>query len=73
MKDLGADVAFNYKKTKTRIMLEEAGGIDMYVDSHFLKNSTPISGLVIGTASEVKCLMMLWRLLRISPGSSSVG
>lgn len=33
LKDLGADVAFNYKKTKTVEVLEKEGPIDVYVVS----------------------------------------
>lgn len=31
MKEIGADVAFNYKTTKTYEVLEKEGPIDMYV------------------------------------------
>jgi NADPH-dependent curcumin reductase CurA len=31
MKELGADVAFNYKTTKTSEVLEKEGPIDVYV------------------------------------------
>lgn len=34
MKDIGADVAFNYKTTKTADVLEKEGPIDMYVSSN---------------------------------------
>ena len=33
MKSIGADVAFNYKTTKTREVLEKEGPINMYVTS----------------------------------------
>ena len=31
MKDIGADIAFNYKTTKTAEVLEKEGPIDMFV------------------------------------------
>jgi NADPH-dependent curcumin reductase CurA len=31
MKEIGADVAFNYKTTNTAEVLEKEGGIDMFV------------------------------------------
>lgn len=31
MKDIGADVVFNYKTTKTTEVLEKEGPIDMFV------------------------------------------
>lgn len=31
MKELGADVAFNYKTTKTSEILEKEGPVDVYV------------------------------------------
>ena len=34
MKSLGADVAFNYKTTNTREVLEREGPLNMYVHDH---------------------------------------
>jgi hypothetical protein len=45
VKELGADVVFNYKTTDTKVVLEKEGPIDVYVPLRFLfqRHSHPVS------------------------------
>jgi NADPH:quinone reductase-like Zn-dependent oxidoreductase len=57
MKDLGADVAFNYKTTKPGEILAKEGPIDMY--AQFLRNfALYLHCLATGIMSVERCLTL---------------
>jgi hypothetical protein len=54
MKDLGADVAFNYKTTSTREILTKEGPIDVYVFGTYDEINNELTYLDIGIMSAEK-------------------
>ena len=73
MKEVGADVAFNYKTTSTNEILEKEGPIDVLVHFFF---SSAISGAIffflpdIGTTLVGRPWMLPLHMLPETPGSS---
>lgn len=60
MKELGADVAFNYKTTKTSDVLAKEGPIDVYVFSVHLNATKRV--LNRGTVTGITWVVNHWRL-----------
>lgn len=58
LKELGADVAFNYKTTKTSEILEKEGPINVYVPLSTRSQCILTDCAVIGTTWAAK----LWKL-----------
>lgn len=65
MKKIGADVAFNYKTTKTSEVLSKEGPIDVYVVSLVGRGRGRLNRLsAIGTTWGAKRSKRHWELLR---------
>ena len=58
LKELGADVAFNYKTTRTSEILEKEGPIDVYAHRRNALQCILTEGAATGTTWVVK----LWKL-----------
>lgn len=55
MKEIGADVAFNYKTTETREVLAKEGPINMWAVFCILSRVSDWSFLGVGIMSEERC------------------